>query len=296
MKLTIVFLFLSISLAAVPKNLAIYYGWPSSVNLKYTVPLAIAEFNDYDMVVFGAGLEDSGHGDHQNTKDIIDGTTADVYGYVDATASVSTIETAIDNWDAMGGTTKTCKGIFFDQFGFDFGLTRTKQNDMVDYAHNAGLNVFVNAWDPDDVFKKSLGKDHHLTSGDWYLAESHYVINGGWQSLTDWEAKSDKMNTYKSLSSVSMACITTTTSAAGFDQDKWDNAYYAHAVYGFDASGWGEPSFSASDALLPWRTRLAISGTTFTGSLTKTSGVFERQTNVGIHLDTNTRDTSNLLD
>jgi hypothetical protein len=257
---------------------------------------AIGEFNAYDMVVLGAGLEESSHGDHQNTKDIIDGSTADFYGYIDATLSTSAIEAKVDKWKVMGGTTKKAAGIFFDQFGFDFGLTRSQQNTIVDYVHSVGLPVFVNAWNPDDVFKKSQGNNAHLTAGDWYLAESHYVINGGWQSTSEWETKSDKMSTYMGTWNVEMACVTTTTTVVGFSQDKWDNAYYAHSVYGFQASGWGEPGFSASDALLPWRTRLAINGTEFTGSLTKNNGVFERQTNVGIHLDTSAHTISSLLD
>ena len=281
---------------SIPQTLAIYYGWPSSVNLTYTVPLAIDVFNDYDIVVFGSGLEDSSHGDHQNTKDIIDGSIASIYGYVDAALSQNDIEAKVDAWKVMGGTTKTCAGIFFDQFGFDFGLTRTRQNNMVDYVHSQGLPVFVNAWNPDDVFKKIQGKDTKLTTGDWYLAESHFVINGNWQTIADWEAKSDKMVTYKNTWGTNMACITTTTSAIGFDQNKWDNAYYAHAIYDFDASGWGEPNFSASDALLPWRDRYPISGTHFTGSLVKNNGVFERQTNVGIHLNTSTNTVGSLLD
>lgn len=294
----IVFALSPIISGALPiKNLAIYYGWPSSVNLIYTIPGAAAEFSAYDIVVFGAGLENSAHGDHANTKAIINASSAEFYGYVDATLITSTIQTAIDRWSTMGGTRSMCTGIFFDRFGFDYGLTRTKQNTIVDYAHSKNMKVFVNAWNPDDVFLRSSGKDHHLTSGsDWYLAESHYVLNGNWQSLTVWESKSDKMASYKISSGVNMACITTTTSVLGFNQTKWNNAYAACNVYGFDASGWGEPIFSASDALLPWRTRLAISGTKFTGPLIKSSGVFERQTNIGVHINTNTREVSSLLD
>lgn len=292
-----VFALPSTILGALPiKNLAIYYAWPSSVNLIYTIPGAAAEFSAYDIAVLGAGLENPVHGDHANTKAIINASTAKFYGYVDAVASTSTIQTAIDRWSTMGGSVSMCTGIFFDQFGFDYGLTRTKQNTIVDYAHSKNMKVFVNAWNPDDVFLRSSGKDHRLTSGsDWYLAESHYVLNGNWQSVADWESKSDKMASYKTSSGVNMACITTTTSALGFNQTKWNNAYAACNVYGFDASGWGEPSFSASDALLPWRTRLSISGTKLTGSLIKSSGVFERQTNVGVHLNTNTREVSSLL-
>lgn len=280
---------------AVPKKLAIYYGWPSSVNATHNVSGATQVFDDYDLVVFGSGLEDPSHSDHQNTKDIIDGSVADIFGYVDATLSKTTIENKVDQWVVMGGSNKLIAGIFFDQFGFDFGLNRQKQNHIVDYVHCKGLSVFVNAWEPDDVFKMTQGMSTHLTTGDYYLAVPHYVINGVWQDVNDWETKSDKMACYKAQYGTSMACITTTTTTIGFDQNKWNNAYYAHTVYDFDASGWGEPNFSASDAQLPFRDRYTIIGTTFTGSLIKNGFTFERPTNVGIRVDTANKTISNIL-
>lgn len=282
---------------AVPKKLAVYYGYPSSVNLHYTISGAVSVFSDYDLVVLGAGLEDPAHSDHQNTKDIINSAvTVDFFGYVDATLSNSAIEAAIDLWAVMGGSNHVCTGIFFDRFGFDFAITRSKQNAIVDYTHTAGMNVFVNAWFPEDVFEQVNGTNHHLSSGtDWYLSQSHYVKNGNWQPRTEWESKSDSMSSYAVSSGVNMACLTTTTSTIGFNQTKWNNAYYACAVYGFHASGWGEPNFSASDALLPWRTRLPINGTQFTGSLAKSSGVLKRPTNVGIRINTLVHETESLL-
>jgi len=272
-------------------KLAIVYSWLSSINLHYDNDLVVQDLNAYDMVVVGNGIADPSHGDYNNSVYIIGNTTASIYGYVDSTLSQSAIEGQIDDWDAIDGV----DGIFFDRFGFDFGLNRAKQNDMVDYAHTAGKKVFVNAWAPDDVFKKSQGKDHHLNTDDWYLAESHYVINGVYQAVADWEAKSDKMASYNSAAK--MACITTTNSTYPFDQDKWDNAHAAHAIYQFQASGSGEPNFSASDALLPYRTRPTIHGSKFTGNLVKKAGnVYERQTNIGIHLDGSAHTVSDELD
>lgn len=282
-------------MASFPKKIAIYYGWPIAVNGAWSVAAAVSVFNDYDIVIFGSGLEATSHPEYQSTKDIVDATTAEVYGYIDAVLSVQSIQTKVNQWKVVGGSNKLIKGIFFDQFGFDYGLNRQIQNDIVDYVHAQGMPVFVNAWDPDDVFKKSMGKDTHLTSTDWYLAESHYVKLGDWQPTAEWETKSDKMVSYKSLIGTKMACITTTTGAIGYSSDKWNNAYYAHAVYGFDASGWGEPFFSAPDALLPFRMRPTIEGTTFTGQMVKNNGIFERPTNVGINIDSVNKTYSSII-
>ena len=296
--LTLLFLVSFVTLSrssSLPLNkLAIYFGWPSSVNLIYTISGAIGVFDAYDEVVFGAGLEESSHGDHTNTKQIINGTTADVFGYIDSTLSLSTIQDKVDKWKVMGGSVKNVSGIFMDQFGFDFGLTRSKQNSIVDYIHGAGLLAFVNAWEPDDVFKKSAGLDHHLSAGDWYLAESHYLKQGVYQSVTEWSGKSNKMNTYKS-SGVLMACITTTTTSIGFNQTMWDNAHYAHNVYSFHSSGYGEPYYSASDALLPYRTRPTVYGTQTYGSMVVNGNVYYQRTNMGIWLDVGNRDYSEYI-
>ena len=43
-------------------------------------------------------------------------------------------------------------GVFLDEAGYDFGVTRVRQNAIVDYIHGRGLQAFVNAYNPDDVF------------------------------------------------------------------------------------------------------------------------------------------------
>lgn len=70
-------------------------------------------------------------------------------------------------------------GVFIDQFGYDFGETRIRQNVIVDYAHSRNLKCLVNAWSPDDAMGAEinprynpLGVPSHLGQGDFYLIES----------------------------------------------------------------------------------------------------------------------------
>ena len=279
-----------------PKKLAIYYGWPSSLNSaenQWDLDNVAADLAQYDIVVLGAGLEDSSHGDHQNTKDILAKTAVanvDFYGYIDTADGQSANETKIDNWDAMGDR---LVGIFCDKFGFDWNITRQQQNNLVNYIHNKSLKAFVNAWDPDDVFDGNPA--HKLDSNDWYLAESYQIVNGAYQSGTDWRTKSDKMISYHASEGTQMACVTTYDSSA-FDQDKLDYSFLSCILDGFDAWGWGEENFSASNAVMPYRTRPTYHGTKHNGSITNNSGVYERPTNVGIHIDTTNNTSSLLLD
>ena len=205
----------NIKMSVPPKKLAIYYGWPSTVT--YSVNGAADVFKAYDIVVFGSGLQDSSHGDHQNTADIIadtDMANTNVYGYVDTTEAQGTLETKIDDWDTMG-----VNGIFCDQYGYDFGVTREHQNEVVDYIHTVDLNAFVNSWDPDNAFSSAVvttynsdGTGHNLGSSDWFLAESWVVTESAYETKTAWKTRADKLDTYKSTSNI--ACVTTTDATA----------------------------------------------------------------------------------
>ena len=273
------------------KKLAIYYSWPSSVNGTFTVAGAINVFNDYHLLVLGTGLEDPSHGDHINTKDIIAGlsTNTKVYGYIDATLPLVDIQSKIDMWATIG-----VFGIFCDQFGYDFGLTRSKQNDIVDYIHLKNLSAFVNAWNPDDVFAPTDTLITHLGKKDWVLAESYQIINDNYQTNEDWINRSEKLAKYSAATGTKVATVTTTLSGE-YDQAKFDYAYFSALLFGFDAVGWGEKDFSATSALLPMRPRKRFFGNRYTSDIINNNGVLTRHTNVGIKVNTITRTIDNLI-
>lgn len=284
-----------------PKKLAVYYGWPSAVNgAGGVVATAAAEFAQYDSVIFGAGLEDPGHGDHANTVAIIADpqmASTEVFGYIDATLSLDDIQDKIDAWHSMG-----VNGIFFDQFGYDFNVSRENQRAMVWCVHCKSLKAFVNAWNVDDVFSDAVdathnpdGKSTRLTSGDIYLAESWQIVNGAYDTnVSAWETKANKMISARDTHGVELACVTT-YDASAYDQAKWDYAYYSAALYGLDYAGFGEELFSASSALLPYRPRKDILGTKRIGSILSSSNDREVQLNVGISVNTSTHAVDQLL-
>lgn len=267
------------------KKLAIFYGWPSTVNATFTVPGAINVFKDYHLVVFGSGLEETTHPDHSNTASIIAGlTNTKVFGYVNSTLTLVDIKDKVDKWNAIG-----VAGIFCDIFGYDFGLTRSAQNDIVDYIHSKNLSAFVNAWNPDDVFAPSGNLVTHLGKLDWFLAESYQIINDDYQSTEDWISRSEKLVKYNKAVGTKIAGITTTVSGV-FDQAKFDYAYFSFLLYGFDAFGWGEQDFSASSGQLPFRQRKRFFGDYYiTPIANQDNAVLTRQTNVGFKINTITK-------
>lgn len=281
-------------------KLAFFYGWPSSVNGSTTTAEAVSHYSNYDAVVFGEGIEDPAHGDHTNTQNIMNDagmSNTDVYGYVNTTNSYTAIYTAIDRWIAMG-----VAGIFLDRFGYDFLVSRDKQNSLVEYIRYKGKHAFVNAWNPDDVFSSAVDATYNpqglaasIDGSDIYLAESYQIINGAYQSETDWRTKSNKMAAYKISNGTKMAA-TTTYDASAFDQAKADYSYYSAVLDDLDYWSWGEQFFSASSGQLPFRTRKTVYGDKLTGAIVQNGNVFERDTNVGIHIDTTTNTVDYLLD
>ncbi|CAF0835098.1 unnamed protein product [Rotaria sordida] len=195
----------------VPQYLAIYYGWPSLVeNSLGDVTAASNWFAQFDLIVLGDGLWKTTHGDHSKTQTIITNLIA-----------------------------RNKKGIFWDDAGFDYGATRQRQSNMIQYCHSKNMNVIMNAWNPDDVFS---GSNVQLNSNDIYLLESYLVSNGTYLSLPAWKEKADKCANYKNHSGVKMACLSTPTT-----HDQFLQAWFGTAMYNFDYFQATDITYSASN-------------------------------------------------
>ncbi|CAF0899273.1 unnamed protein product [Rotaria sordida] len=227
----------------VPQYLAIYYGWPSLVeNSLGDVTAASNWFAQFDLIVLGDGIWKTTHGDHSKTQTIITNLIArhkKVFGYVDLgvstqNLSVLQMQTAVDGWSVMGAN-----GIFWDDAGFDYGVTRQRQSSMIQYCHSKNMNVIMNAWNPDDVFD---GSNVQLNSNDIYLLESYLVSNGTYLSLPAWKEKADKCANYKNHSGVKMACLSTPTT-----HDQFLQAWFGTAMYNFDYFQATDITYSASN-------------------------------------------------
>jgi len=175
----------------------VYYGYPSSLNNSNgNVNRAVEHFQVYDKIVIGDGLQFSTHSDHTKTKQIISllkdiKKDIEIFGYVpigqdkNITGSnlpIEEIKYRIDLWQDMGVT-----GIFLDEFGYDYLVTRERQNECVDYCHNKGFNVVANsygveyAFSPTNVYLDWLdfngnpnNLESKLNSNDYIMFESMF--------------------------------------------------------------------------------------------------------------------------
>jgi len=139
----------------------LYYGYPTSINEVWSVEGAVAVYVNYDVIIFGDGYQDSGHEENQNMIDVISELkilkpNIQIFGYIPigmgasgANLTMTVLKARADEWLACGAT-----GVFLDEFGYDYSVTRDRQNEIVVYAHGLGLNVIANSWTLDHAFSK----------------------------------------------------------------------------------------------------------------------------------------------
>ena len=246
-------------------KLLIYYAWPSAINGSATLEAAADEFSKYRYVVLGGALVEDGHGDQANTREIIDKMKQEspktkVFGYVDigvtnggSNFGVAEMKERIDKWVDLGAT-----GIFLDNFGFDFGVSRKRQNKIVRYVHKqSSLPVIANAWKPEDVFEPHRDEpdgellESKLTRKDFYLSESFWVSEGEYAMPGDVAAKAEKLKDYQAKTKFQILSVTTNSNTRDFDKEKFNFAWCAAYLDGHAAMGWGEYQFSATTELTP---------------------------------------------
>jgi hypothetical protein len=269
-----------------PRTLAIYYGYPSLVNgAASMVQKAASEFERYDVVVFGAGLElgtlpehrgiTAPHPDHANTRAVIAALRSAnsrlrTYGYIaignTQQLPVEDVRRRVALWSDMG-----VHGIFLDEAGYDFGVTRRRLNESLDAVHDAGLSAFVNAYNPDDVFSQASvvlpggggnpsGEPSRLQKGDLFLLESFQIKNGAYEDAAEWFDRTRRAMQHRANTGVEIFSIATSGNEP-YDARKLEYAWWSAVLWSLDGFGWGEAAY-ASDSTLPWRSRPSLSSLT----------------------------------
>jgi hypothetical protein len=279
-----------------PKSLLIYYGYPSLINgAQNNLAKAASTLGAYADVVLGDTLELSSNGDHADTTQILANpamANTMVFGYVDLgvsteNLSISQMETEISDWKSTG-----VKGIFLDDFGYDFNTTRARQNTIVQYAHSQGLVVMANAFIPADAFGNQVngnnpaGTATALNANDYYLYESYQIELGGYVAAGDWQTKASQLATYQAAIGFKVMAVTTASQANVFNQAEFNYAWYSALLAGYTAVGWGELDYAADTDSVPSivpsvsPTSVAV-GTAFTGGIIESGSLFTRNTNLG---------------
>ena len=292
-----------------PLRLAVYYGYPSLVNgAQGDLARAVAVFSEYDVIVLGDGLQlgastsprGAGPEEHAFTKALIRQLRVaprhpEVYGYVDLGRTqrlpLSELVGRINLWADM-----EVAGVFLDEAGYDFGVTRERQNAALKAAHARGLTVCFNAFRPSDVFGAAPVPLNEVGGGnpnataplvtprDAVLLESFAIRNGVPEPADGLEARARVALNGRARFGTRVFAITT-SGEHGDDAAPTSYAWWMASALGIDAYGWGTPAFSAGTSTLPWVPRPAVEGvlarSEYAGDLIVEEGRWRRSTTAG---------------
>lgn len=269
-----------------PAQLCLYYGWPSNVNaVGGDVERAAMQFMRCDLVVLGDGVEHPGHADNIAAASIVAilrKAGKEVFGYVDLGVTTQNLTFAqiqhrVDEWQDIGAS-----GIFLDDAGYDYGVTRARQDEVIDLVHARGMSVFINAWDIDDVLadvdQSGYPSLSRLGPGDLYLAESWLVSAGTYQPLQAWAQKADRAMHFMRSKGVRVAGVSTAALnkavASNAGSARFKMGFWGAAMYNLSAWQWTDVGYSSgNDRLLFYDTAGWTYGTSFLAdSITHTSG------------------------
>jgi hypothetical protein len=224
-----------------PVPVAIYYGYPSLVNgAKGDLEKAARAFSKYRIVVIGDGLEFPNHPDHGNVVHLLQRLKKSrVFGYICIGSSqklpIDEVRRRILAWKQTG-----VNGIFLDEAGNDFDVSRERREQIIDIVHAANSSVFINAFQPSDVFANGT----HLRRGDFFLLESFVVRNGKLDDSTLMNSRVQEAREFRNRYKVGLVGVTTTPGP--FSPDLYRAACIAAKKASLDGVGWGEPNFSSS--------------------------------------------------
>lgn len=262
-----------------PLRLGIFYGHPSLVNGAHgDLERAVRELAAYDVLVLGDGLEfdadgpgRAGRTEHRLTMRIIERLKATrrataVYGYVDLGLTqrlpLSGVVDRIDRWAATG-----VDGVLLDEAGYDFGVTRERQNAAVDAAHARGLGACLNAFRPDDVFGRDPqpvnaagggnpdGLRPRVDERDALLIESFAVRAGAIEPDGALTARMRPALAGRARYGTRVFAMATGGAPATEDPALAAFGWWTAALMDVDAYGYAAPDYGAPTSELRWQPR-----------------------------------------
>jgi len=261
---------------ASPKNLLIYYGYLNSFNSAqnawYNEAVA-QDFAKYDLIVFGDTIQSPTHPDYANTQIIIPrikvlNPKCLIFGYVIANQILVNFQTKVVQWNTL-----QVDGIFMDESGYDYTVTRAQFNTMLDYVHSRAYSklAFANAWNtdhllgiandvsyPNSTYNPTLVSSH-LRSTDWVLLESFaintasYSGSGGYETKTNWYARGVKAVSLRCLYPINVAGGGIISNASVVGQELANFGYLSSLMWSLDAWGTSDENYGSGASVNRWK-------------------------------------------
>jgi hypothetical protein len=256
-----------------PKDLLVYYGYLNSFNYSengWDNEKVAVDMARYQLLVFGDGVQNPGHPDYANTQIIIPrikalNPSSLIFGYISATDNTSTFNTNADQWNTLG-----VHGIFMDEAGYDFGVTRSDFNTHVDYVHGlSSTNLcFANSWNSDHIlgtvndvsFPNSTFNpgpvESNLNSNDYILLES-FPVNTvayaqGYESASDWYIRGEKIKNLRDTYGINVAGLGVINNDNTNGIQLFLFGYTSAAMWALESFGTSDTNYAASSAIVKY--------------------------------------------
>lgn len=252
-----------------PDDVLFYYGWVNTFNSDvngWDNEKVAQDMARYNIIILGAGVANSGHGDYANTVVIIPrikelNPRAKIFGYVTVNQDLTSFQTQADEWDTL-----QVDGVFFDEAGYDYGKTRQECNDRVDYVHNlsSAKLCFVNAWNmdhtvglindpsfPNATFNSVLAESN-LTKNDWYLLESFGVntlsYTNDYEAKAAWFVRGTKAVAHRKNYGIKLASVGVISNDSAKAVDLFNFVMTGSMMFSLDAMGSSDENYGSSSA------------------------------------------------
>lgn len=250
------------------RQLLIFYGTPLSINGVSNADYAAGQLARFDDVVLGYGLQDTGHANYASTVSIITKAKAlnprlTIWGNIDVGVSggtshnhsTGTLQTHIDQWVTAGAN-----GIFCDNFGYDRGVTRARQNTIVAYVHTKTIGAMLYSTTITDALSPAIVATYNASgtatvadSRDAYLADfsfnSDTISSPYFISFATMKQRGDDMRTWRTTLGVRMfasnVLVQTGTGQTVLDEYRGIAESLAH-IFRLNGYGVSAAAYSAS--------------------------------------------------
>jgi hypothetical protein len=248
------------------RSLLIFYSPPNVMNGRFSDDYAAGVLARYDDVILGDQLEDPGNTYFSSTGNIIQKVAAlnedtIIWGYIDAGVtssnhSIGTLQTQIDQWIAIGA-----KGIFCDLISYDYGVSRARQNTIVNYIHSKNVGAMVNSFDASQIFGSAVDATYNPTGTatvcdgrDILLMESWICNSDAWPSpyyatFADIKNRGDDALGYRDSLGVRLFATNIYGISGHTDNEVRNYSDYTEAfarVFRLDGTGVGASNYASS--------------------------------------------------
>lgn len=254
-----------------PQYLLVYYGYLNSFNSAvngWDNEKVAQDMAKYDVLVFGDGVQAPAHPDYANSTIIINrvkvlNPDARIFGYVSAPQTLPNFQSKVDQWDTL-----QVHGIFIDEAGYDYGVTRDQLNSEILHIRSktyAKLS-YANAWNMDHILgtandvsfpNTTYNPDLHpslLDNRDYYMLESFavnttaYSGTGGYAPQADVLARGNKAVSLSSQYGIQLSALNVIDNASSSGQNLFNFCYNAAVLFGVDINGSSDTNYAAGSA------------------------------------------------